>query len=238
VAGLIWSIEDLVVEYREIQGKTETDRMRGSQIGLGNFSGSLVGLERLVGGLLALVANGEFGKVAVVVALPRNRQSVAVQIRGRKNEHLVVKDLGLSALSRRNEMLVKNFENVLADLGKLGLDLLAVLLDEADLVLVSLGLLLLLNGADDSPGCATGTNDVLVGNGKQIALLNGEFLVGRCNSLHVLDHFLGFVRIRDSRRVVVCGVPSYRSACSASLARKTESSYFGVAMVGDLLTKD
>ena len=63
----------------------------------------------------------------------------------------MVEDLGLAALSRRDEVAVKALENVLADLGKLGFDLLAVLLDEGDLGLVALGLLLLLDRSDDSP---------------------------------------------------------------------------------------
>jgi hypothetical protein len=45
----------------------------------------------------------------------------------------VIENLGLSSLSRGNEMLVKHFQNVIADLGKFGLDLLAVLLDEGNL---------------------------------------------------------------------------------------------------------
>jgi hypothetical protein len=47
--------------------------------------------------------------------------------------HLVVEDLGLAALRGGDEVTVKALEDVLADLGKLGLDLLTVLLDESDL---------------------------------------------------------------------------------------------------------
>ena len=88
------------------------------------------------------------------------------------HKHLVVEDLGLAALGRGDQVLVKNLEDVLADLGKLGLDLLAVLLDEGNLLLVALGLLLLLNGGDDSPGCTAGTDDVLVGDGQKVSLLD------------------------------------------------------------------
>jgi hypothetical protein len=41
-----------------------------SEVRGGNVGGSLVGLERLVGGCLTLVTNGELSKVTVVVALP------------------------------------------------------------------------------------------------------------------------------------------------------------------------
>lgn len=39
----------------------------------------------------------------------------------------------------------------------------------------ALGFLLLLNGGDDSPGGTAGTNDVLVGNGQQVTLIDGKF---------------------------------------------------------------
>ena len=100
----------------------------------------------------------------------------------------MVEDLGLAALGRGDEVLVKNGKDVLADLGELGLDLLAVLLDEGNLLLVALGLLLLLDGGDDSPGCTASTDDVLVGDGKEVSLLNRELLVGGSDVLHVLNH--------------------------------------------------
>ena len=49
------------------------------------------------------------------------------------NKHLVVENLGLSALGRRNQVLVKNLKDVFTDLGELSLDLLAVLLNKSDL---------------------------------------------------------------------------------------------------------
>ena len=101
----------------------------------------------------------------------------------------MVEDLGLAALSRGDQVLVEDLEDIFADLGELGLDLHTVLFDESDLALVTLGLFLLLNRGNDSPGCATCADDVLVGDGKKISLLNGEFLVGGSDGLHVLHHF-------------------------------------------------
>ena len=86
-------------------------------------------------------------------------------------------------------MLVKNIENVVADLSKLVLNLLTVLLDESDLRGVALGLLLLLDGSDYSPGSTAGANDVLVGNGQEVALLDAQVAVLGGDNLHVLDHF-------------------------------------------------
>lgn len=106
----------------------------------------------------------------------------------REHKHLVVENLGLAALGRGDQVLVENGKDVLADLGKLGLDLLTVLLDEGNLLLVALGLLLLLNRGDDSPRCTASTNDVLVGDGKEVSLLDGKLLVSGSDVLHVLDH--------------------------------------------------
>lgn len=70
MASLVGGVENLVVEDGEVQGETQADGVRGRELSLGNLGGSLVRLERLVGGVLALVANGELGEVAVVVTLP------------------------------------------------------------------------------------------------------------------------------------------------------------------------
>lgn len=70
VASLIGGVQNLVVEDGEVQGETQADGVGGRKLGLSNLSGSLVGVERLVGGVLALVANGELSQVAVVVTLP------------------------------------------------------------------------------------------------------------------------------------------------------------------------
>ena len=104
----------------------------------------------------------------------------------------MVEDLGLSGLSGGDQVLVQDGEDVLADLGKLGLDLLPVSLDHGNLSLVALGLLLLLDGGDDSPRGTTSTDYVLVGDGKEVSLLNGELLVRSGNRLHVLNHLWRF----------------------------------------------
>jgi hypothetical protein len=70
VASLVRGVEDLVVEDGEIEGETQADGVRRRQLGLRNLGGSLVGLERLVGGVLAAVTDGELGEVTVIVTLP------------------------------------------------------------------------------------------------------------------------------------------------------------------------
>jgi len=87
----------------------------------------------------------------------------------------VVEDLALPGLGLGNQALVEHVEDILAHLLELGLDLLAVLADDADVLIGTLGLLLLLDAGDDAPGCAAGTDNVLVGDGEQVTLVDCEF---------------------------------------------------------------
>jgi hypothetical protein len=87
----------------------------------------------------------------------------------------VVEDLGLARLGLGDKGVVEDVEHILADLLELGLDLLAVVADGADVLLGALGLLFLLDRGDDAPRGAPGTDDVLVGDGQKVALVNGEF---------------------------------------------------------------
>jgi len=70
MASLVWCVKDLVVEDREVEGKTKSDWMCWGEVCLSNFGSGLVSLKGLVSGCLALVANGELGEVSVVVSLP------------------------------------------------------------------------------------------------------------------------------------------------------------------------
>lgn len=92
----------------------------------------------------------------------------------RLDVHLVVENLGLASLSLGDKRLVQNVENILADALQFVLDLLAVVLDDGNVLLRALGFLLLLNGGDDAPGGTAGTNDVLVGNRQQVTLIDSK----------------------------------------------------------------
>jgi hypothetical protein len=63
----------------------------------------------------------------------------------------MVEDLGLARFSLGDQGLVKNVQDILADLLELRLDLLAIVADGADMLVCTLGLLFLLNGGDDPP---------------------------------------------------------------------------------------
>ena len=117
------------------------------------------------------------------------------------NAHLVVENLGLARLGLGNEGLVEDVQNILADLLELGLDLLAVVADGANVLLRALGLLLLLDRGDDAPRGTSCADDVLVGDGQEVALVNGELTADlhcvrsshsarqrRCGSVELAQH--------------------------------------------------
>jgi hypothetical protein len=78
MACLVRRVQDFVVEHREVEGKAEADWVSWCKVSLSNFGGILIGLQRLVGGFLTLLANGEFRKVTVVVTLPVRVQTQSV----------------------------------------------------------------------------------------------------------------------------------------------------------------
>lgn len=106
------------------------------------------------------------------------------------NLHLVVEDLGLAGGGVGNQGLVKNVKDILADLLELALNLVAVLADGANMLLAALGLLLLLDRGDDAPAGAAGAHHVLVGDRKEVALIDGKFTTELGDLLHVRDHLI------------------------------------------------
>lgn len=79
-----------------------------------------------------------------------------------------------------------SYQNVIADVLQLGLDLLPVLF--AHLLLLLIPLCFLLNAGDDAPGGAAGAHHVLVGDREQISLLVGEFVPLFRDGLHGGGH--------------------------------------------------
>lgn len=70
LASLVRRVENLVVEHREVESKSQTDGVRRCQVSLGNLGRALVGFEGLVGGILTPVTDRKLSQVAVVVSLP------------------------------------------------------------------------------------------------------------------------------------------------------------------------
>lgn len=91
-----------------------------------------------------------------------------------KNAHLVVEDLALAGLGLGDQALIEDVQHIQADILELSLDLLAVLADDADVLVRALGLLLLLDARDDAPGSTTCADHVLVRDREEVTLVHGE----------------------------------------------------------------
>jgi len=129
----------------------------------------------LISGASALVSRGELGKVTVVVSLPGRGLSSDIICVGPNVLHFVVEDLGFSSLGLGDQAIRENIKDILANLLQLSLDLLPVAADCLEVLLSALGLFLLFNGRDDSPGSTTCADDVLVGDREQVAFVDSEF---------------------------------------------------------------
>ena len=191
VTGTVGAVEDLVVEDGEVEGKAKTDGVGGGKVSGGDARGGLVGIEGGRSGSLASLAGLELGEVTVVIAL-----------------HLVVEDLGLLGGGVGDEGLLDDAEDVIADVDELGLDLGLVVLDDGHLV----GIALLLDGGNDAPGRTAGADDVLVGDGEEVALLNGELLGLLGNLLHVGDHLVEALGLLGELGLVYQGIAIHLGA--------------------------
>lgn len=124
---------------------------------------------------LALLARCELGKVAVVVALPIRESAIKLLLSHTQYDaHLVIENLALARLGLWDQALVKDVKHILADLLELGLNLLAVLADDGNVLVRALGLLFLLDTGDDAPRGTACADHILVGDGEKVALINGE----------------------------------------------------------------
>ena len=87
----------------------------------------------------------------------------------------MVEYLGLASLGLGNEGLVQNVEDIPADALEFLLDLQAVVTDDGNVLLRTLGLLLLLDGGDDTPRGTAGADNILVRNGQKVTFIDGKF---------------------------------------------------------------
>lgn len=197
VASTVGRVQNLVVENGEVEGESKTDRVGWGEFGLSDIGSVLIDLVSiafggplpqgtylvsLVGGgssCLTLAARSELSKVTVVVTLPVHQVNLGsnhvVLWTTQSCLHLVVEDLGLASLGLGNEGLVQNVEDIPADALEFLLDLQAVVTDDANVLLRTLGLLLLFDGGDDTPRGTAGADNVLVRNGQKVTLIDGKF---------------------------------------------------------------
>lgn len=74
MASLVWRVENFVVEHREVKSESKTDGVGWGKLGLGHLDGVLVSSQGVVGGALALISQGKFGKITVIISLPVTRK--------------------------------------------------------------------------------------------------------------------------------------------------------------------
>lgn len=77
-AGAVGGVEDLVVEDGEVERQPQPDGVGGGQLRHGDVARRLVRHQAVLRRLLAVVARGKLGQVAVVVALPSQGQKTKI----------------------------------------------------------------------------------------------------------------------------------------------------------------
>mmetsp|Transcript_72464 Transcript_72464/g.198542 ORF Transcript_72464/g.198542 Transcript_72464/m.198542 type:complete len:261 (+) Transcript_72464:279-1061(+) len=167
----------LVLEDGEVEREAKADGVSRCEARRG-FRGLAVRLRGTGGVFLLLFVLGELGEVAVVVGL-----------------HLEVEDAGLRAGRLRDEEVVEQSEDILADVVELLLDV-GLVGGHVWRVIRMLLDLLRLDRANDAERSAARADDILVRDGQQVALLERQVRLrafGRV--LHEGDHLLVSLRL-------------------------------------------
>jgi hypothetical protein len=94
--------------------------MGWSKFSLSNVGSGLVGIMRKTSSILSLVASSKLSKITVIIALPKSKK---VKL------HLEIKDFGFTSLCSRNQVLIKNVEDIRANVRQLVFDFNSVFLD-------------------------------------------------------------------------------------------------------------
>jgi len=151
VAGGLVVLHDLVVEDGEVEGEAELDGVAGWE---GDLVGAVVGLEGVGFGGFEVGTLGVLGNVTIVIAY-----------------HLDEEGLGLTVAGFLEDVGLDHVNDALAVVAELLLD--------AGLVLGKcigeFGVLgVLLNGGNGSAGGALGADEVLEGDGEEVAFIGGD----------------------------------------------------------------
>ena len=89
-----------------------------------------------------------------------------------------------------HQVIFDQGEDVLTEASELCLELFLVDLDLVNVFSISLVVLLLLNGRENSPGRSSGADDILEGDGKDVSLFEGQLLATSLGKLSgVTSHF-------------------------------------------------
>ena len=140
--------------------------------GLGLLSSVCIGLKGFLCSLLFLGVHCKFCLVTEVVRF-----------------HLVEKYLRFVWLRIRNQVFLKQVENILAYLSKLNLNLVFVVLDFLHIFRVSLIVFLLLNRGEHSPSSSSCSDNIFECHRQNVSLFNCQFLAWRlCELLGIVNH--------------------------------------------------
>jgi hypothetical protein len=80
MAWVIGTVQNLIIEYREVESKSKMDRMCWGQLGNGNIEGGLVNIKGLVGRVFSLVARGKLSQVAMVITHPSKEGKLTLRM--------------------------------------------------------------------------------------------------------------------------------------------------------------
>ena len=167
-ASLLVLVHHLVVEHREVQGKTKSDWVARVQR-LRGLAGHLIVLQGAVLDRLNLIWAATFSHVSVVVS-----------------DHLVEESLGLVGGGLLHAAFLHSLDNAHALIVELSFDFLLVSSES----LVEVGVLRILLDCGDGPdGGSLGSDLVFEPNREQVSLLSGEVLSLLLRDLvQVVDH--------------------------------------------------
>lgn len=171
--SLLLLTDDLVEENGVVQDETKGSWPGWLDLLLGNLHGVLVALLGLVGWLALVAVWLALADVPVVVGL-----------------ELLIEDTALGALGSWEKGGVDEADELVAVLLELAKDGLLVLIELLDAGLVATVVLVLDDGGDHPEAVTAGANDVLVGDGEEVALITVEVRVELDNLLHHIDHIL------------------------------------------------
>jgi len=170
VAGLLSVLKNFIKAHRVVKRQTQADRVSGLQavrLVLGELEGTLVvfsscGTKKLNVSIASIQNNKRLHTVVLVVGVLNALGKISVIVAS----HLQVKHLGLVAIiggcAVFDELVLQEAQKLFTDTGNLPLDLRAVLVEKRILLQLVIAI-------HASPRCTTGSNNVFVGNRKQIA---------------------------------------------------------------------
>ena len=171
--SLLRVLKDFVVEDWMVEGKAQLQWVCVAQRLLGQSGSLLVGAKSFLRNRCLLISSWKLSNIAHEISF-----------------HLFKENFRFISLRVDKEGFVDEVEDVLANACKFCLNLLFVVLNFLDVLGVTFDVLLLLDGAENAPGRAPSSNNILEGNSQNVSLLQWQLLVAWLGKLSwVATHF-------------------------------------------------